>query len=207
MRTVANMQNPKPLIVGIGGAVVGASTEKALQLALRAANSEGAEIKMFGGATLAELPHYLSPTSKTSPAGQELVNAVRMANGLIIASPGYHGSVSGLVKNAIDYLEETAKDDRAYLDGVPVGLISTAFGAQSASYTLATLRSIVHTLHGWPTSIGAALNTSASIFQGTECTDAQASAELSTIGCQVFEFAHMQMNNPLLFRTGLKHKS
>src|SRR3546814_6783254 len=76
----------------------------------------------------------------------DLVAAVRDADGLILASPGYHGSISGLVKNAIDYLEETARDRRVYLHGLPVGLIATAFGWQATGGTLLAMRSIVHAL-------------------------------------------------------------
>ena len=53
---------------------------------------------------------------------------------MIIASPGYRGSTSGLVKSAIDCLEETPKDTRC-IDSVPVGLIVTAYGWQGAGST------------------------------------------------------------------------
>ena len=36
----------------------------------------------------------------------------RGAHALIIGSPGYHGGISGLVKNALDYLEELREDPR-----------------------------------------------------------------------------------------------
>ena len=68
------------------------------------------------------------------------MEAIRAADGVIIASPRNHGSISGLVKNAIDYVEGTAKDQRVYLDGVPVGLFATAYGWQATGSTLAALR-------------------------------------------------------------------
>ena len=34
---------------------------------------------------------------------------MRAASAVIIASPGYHGSISGVVKNALDLLEERMK--------------------------------------------------------------------------------------------------
>ena len=83
-----------------------------------------------------------------------LVGAVRACDGLIIASPGYHGSVSGLVKNALDGLEDLRDDRRPYLHGRAVGLIVTADGAQAGGSTLAALRSVVHALRGWPTPLG-----------------------------------------------------
>jgi FMN reductase len=193
----------KPFIVGIGGtATAGSSTEQALALALAAAEQAGAKVQMFGGELLAAMPHYLTGASTTSAEGQALVAAVRAADGLIIASPGYHGSISGLVKNAIDYLEETAKDKRVYLDGIPVGLIATAYGWQATGSTLATLRSIVHALRGWPTPLGAAINTSGGIFKGGSCTDAGASGQLDLVGKQVVQFARLRISDPSVMETG-----
>ncbi len=76
----------------------------------------------------------------------------------MIASPGYHGGVSGLVKNAIDWVEELRADERPYFDGRPVGLIVVADGWQATITTLSSLRSIVHALRGWPTPLGVAIN-------------------------------------------------
>jgi len=191
------MPDVKPFIVGIGGtAAAASSTEQALALALAAAERAGARVRMFGSDTLAALPHYLTEESRESAEGRELVEAVRAADGVIIASPGYHGSISGLVKNAIDYIEETAKDARVYLDGVPVGLIATAYGWQATGSTLATLRSIVHALRGWPTPLGAAINTSGGIFRDGECSDKGAAAQLDLVGRQVHEFACLRLTNP-----------
>ncbi|MDB5579692.1 MAG: hypothetical protein JWR80_4868 [Bradyrhizobium sp.] len=186
----------KPLIVGIGGTVSpGSSTEAALTHALASVERAGGRIKMFGSAALASLPHYLTNNSDISVAGLELVGAVRQADGLIIASPGYHGSISGLVKNAVDYLEETARDERIYLDGVPVGLIATAYGWQATGSTLATLRSIVHALRGWPTPLGAAINSSGGIFKDGFCSDAGAASNLDLVGRQVYEFARLRIRS------------
>jgi FMN reductase len=44
---------------------------------------------------------------------------VRGADALVFGSPGYHGTLSGLVKNALDYLEELGRDARPYVDGLP----------------------------------------------------------------------------------------
>ena len=196
--------NRKPLIVGIGGtATPGSSTEQALALALVAATSAGADTRMFGGEFLSRLPHFLSPGTEGSPDGAELVDAVRLADGLIIATPGYHGSISGLVKNAIDYLEKTARDPRVYLDGVPVGLIATAYGWQATGSTLATLRSIVHSLRGWPTPLGAGIKTVAGMFEGGSCSDPAAAAQLELVGRQVVQFATMHISDPSTTETGV----
>ncbi|MGE0773792.1 MAG: NADPH-dependent FMN reductase [Sphingomonadaceae bacterium] len=200
---MANPSSKTPFIVGIGGAHnVGSSTEQALIVALKSAESAGARTQLFGGDVLQRLPHYLSPGTAEAKEGQELVAAIRAADGVIIASPGYHGSISGLVKNAIDYLEETSKDARVYLDGVPVGLIATAYGWQATGTTLATLRSIVHALRGWPTPLGAAINSSGGIFKDGVCTDEGACRQLELVGKQVYEFARLRFTDPDVTDTG-----
>jgi FMN reductase len=189
-----------PLIVGIGGTPnPNSSTEQALELALRAAEQANARTRMINGRYLMKLPLYLAEGSPG--AGRDLIEAVREADGLIIASPGYHGSISGAVKNAIDYLEETAKDTRPYVDGLPVGLIVTAFGWQATGSTLATMRSIVHALRGWPTPLGAAINTSRSIFCEGVCSDANAAKQLALVGRQVAGFAALALQDPAIGET------
>ena len=186
----------EPFIVGIGAtAQPDSSTEQALVLALAAAQRAGARTRMFGSAALTALPHYLTPASRKCDRGLELVDQVRAADGLILASPGYHGSVSGLVKNAIDYLEETAKDRRPYLDGIPVGLIVTAYGWQATGSTLAALRSIAHALRGWPTPLGVTINTVGGVFKEGCCADAAVAAQLEIVGQQVSEFARLRMQS------------
>ncbi|MGJ7534860.1 MULTISPECIES: NADPH-dependent FMN reductase [Variovorax] len=180
----------KPFIVGIGGtASKTSSTEQALVLALSAAEAAGGRTQLFGSEDLMALPHYVPGSIERNGDGQALIDAIRAADGLIIASPGYHGTISGLVKNAIDYFEEMAKDGRVYLDGMPVGLIATAYGWQATGGTLGALRSIVHALRGWPTPMGAAINTSEKVFHEGACQNLAAANQLNLVGRQVAEFA------------------
>jgi FMN reductase len=185
-------------VVGLGGtATPKSSTEIALIHALSAAEAAGAEVKLFDGAALSRLPHYLTVPIDSSTDAQALVAAIRAADGVILASPGYHGSISGIVKNAIDYIEETAKDQRVYLEGLPVGLIATAYGWQATGSTLAALRSIVHALRGWPTPMGAAINSSTGVFKDGVCVDAGVGAQLELVGRQVVEFTRMRLGHAL----------
>ncbi|RQR51354.1 NADPH-dependent oxidoreductase [Burkholderia sp. Bp9140] len=179
----------RPLIVGLGGTTTtGSSTERAVKIALSAAEHRGARTQLFDGAMLSQLSHY-SGDAEWQPMAKALVAAVRQADGLILGSPGYHGSISGLIKNALDHLEATARDARPYLDGLPVGLVATAYGWQATGGTLAALRSIVHALRGWPTPFGAAINTSTGMFRGETCTDETVVRQLEMVGYQVVEFA------------------
>jgi FMN reductase len=148
----------RPFIVGIGGTTRDNSgTEQALRTALSAAEALGARTRIFGGAELMRQPIYDPGDEAARETRIEFVEAVRRADGLIIASPGYHGSISGLVKNALDGLEDLRADARPYLDGRAVGAIVLSDGAQAGGSTLAALRSIIHALRGWPTPLGAVL--------------------------------------------------
>jgi len=188
LATTAQAGGRRPFIVGIGGTVKpGSSTEQALEIALRAASERGAEVELFGGAFLAQLPHYGLPEGRTSEAAARLVATMRNADGVIIASPGYHGSISGLMKNAIDYTEDMVNDPRVYFDGLPVGLIATAYGWQATGSTLAALRSIVHALRGWPTPLGAGINCAGGVFKDGACTVDAFTQQLRAVGQQVAE--------------------
>jgi FMN reductase len=181
------------LVVGIGGTTrPGSSTEKALRIALASAAREGAETILLGGADL-DLPLYAPERPDRSEAAKRLVEHVRRADGIVIGSPGYHGTVSGLVKNALDYVEDTAKDERPYFHERAVGCVAIAYGWQAAVSTLGTLRTIVHALRGWPTPMGAAINAATSGFDPSgEPAEEQVRFQLELVGKQVVELARLR---------------
>ena len=110
------MKDWSPLVVGIGGTLRdGSTSERALRLALTEAARLGAKTQIFAGQSL-DLPHY-DAIERTERA-TSLVEALRAADGIIIATPSYHGSISGLVKNAMDYTEDLRADARSYLGGL-----------------------------------------------------------------------------------------
>ncbi len=88
-----------PLLIGIGGTTrPGSSTERALAAALAHARTLGAQTQLFGGAELAALPPFNPEVTTRTPQEVAFVEAVRQADGILLASPGYHGGVSGPVK-------------------------------------------------------------------------------------------------------------
>lgn len=174
-------------VVGIGGSLrLGSQSEHALRIALAGAEAAGARTTAISGSGLM-LPFYDPALVPTPPP--ELVSALRDADGVILVSPGYHGTVSGLVKNALDYIEELRGDRRPYLDGRAVGCVALAHGWQAAVTTLTSLRSIVHALRGWPTPLGAAVNTTEVTFDDEGCSEPHVEKILRTIGEQVVDFA------------------
>ena len=199
MADVQANQEPQPLVVGIGGTIGGvSSTERALRIAMDAARAQGFRTNIFGGADMAKLPLYDPKATERTAEERAFVAAVRGASALIIASPGYHGSISGVVKNALDLLEETARDaDRPYLADMPVGLIATAYGWQATGSTIAALRSIVHALRGWPTPFAAAINSQVVKFDDVGgASDPAVVEQLQLVGRQVARFAPFVPGTP-----------
>jgi FMN reductase len=191
------LSEQQPLVVGIGGTIGGlSSTERSLRIALDAAAGEGFRTRLFGGEAMARLPLYDPRATSRTQDEQAFVAAVREASAVIIASPGYHGSISGVVKNALDLLEETARDARPYLADMPVGLIATAYGWQATGSTIAALRSIVHALRGWPTPFAAAINSQEVKFDDEGgATDPHVVEQLRLVGRQVARFAPLALRS------------
>jgi FMN reductase len=184
-----------PHVVGLGGTVrEGSASETALRTALRAAEDNGARVTCLTAADL-DLPFYDPQATQRSAAARHLVAVLRDADGLIVCSPGYHGALSGLVKNALDYVEDTAADDRAYLTDLPVGCIGVAQGSQAAGAVLADLRSIAHALRAFPTPYGAAVIAGPGALADGQYSDPLVRQRLELVGRQVAEFARMTVRD------------
>jgi FMN reductase len=186
-----NSSVSRPRIVGIGGTTkAGSSTEKAMMACLLAAERLGADIQVIPGAQLAGLPLYAPEETARTPEQQQFVATVRDADGLILATPAYHAGMSGLLKNAIDLLEDLRDERRPYLDGRAVGCIVTAYGWQGAGTTLTSVRTIVHALRGWPTPLGVTLNTALPLFDPAGlCIDERTQTQFEMLAAQVVSFA------------------
>jgi FMN reductase len=181
----------RPRILGLGGTTrEGSTSERALRAALECAQRAGARVDLLLASDL-ELPAYAPERQALEPRADRLLELVRRADGLLLASPGFHGGPSGLIKNALDHLEELRDDARPYLDGRAVGCIVCAAGWQATATTLASLRSTVHALRGWPTPLGVTIN-SALRPDGGDPVEA-ASPQLAMMVEQVMAFAGWQL--------------
>lgn len=187
------MFHPRPYIVGIGGALhLGSTTELAIRHAFAGAD---AELDVFAGADL-DLPLYAAQSPAQTPAVQRLLRALRRADGVVIGSPGYHGGLSGVVKNALDYIEFMRDDERPYLSGRAVGCIANAAGWQGAMSALAATRNIVHALRGWPTPLGVCLAGPQKPFDAQgRCTDTGVNRNLRALAAEVLQFAQWQRHS------------
>lgn len=180
----------QPLIVAVGGALRSqSSTEKALRRVLARAEALGARTQLFAGPDL-DLPLYSPECAERTGRAAALVAALRAADGVVLGSPGYHGGVSGLVKNVLDYAEDLRGDERPYLDGRAVGCIGAGAGWPGATAALTGLRSIVHALRGWNTPLGVAINTAEPVFDADGgCLNPRVAEQLDAMADQIAGFA------------------
>jgi FMN reductase len=182
----------RPHIVGIGGTTrIGSSSETALRCTLGLLAELGATTELIVGPLL-DLPMYDPSDEHRSPSARRLVQSLRRADGIVIATPAYHGGMSGVIKNALDYVEDMRDDHQPYFDGRAVGIVVSAYGAQALGTTLVGVRSIVHALRGWPTPFAATLNGQNRPFENGLPANEEVAAQLETVARQVHGFALAQ---------------
>jgi len=145
-----------PTLILLGGSLREHSRSRTLlRTALAFAKERGIDAELLDLREL-DLPMFLPDrTLEDYPVGKQetiayLLGAYRRAHAMIWASPTYHGTVSGVFKNAIDFAELLADDARPYLRGCAVGII-----AVNDTTTLTAMSHCVHELQAWlaPTQI------------------------------------------------------
>jgi FMN reductase len=184
-------------IVGIGGTLrPNSSSELALKLALAETERLGADVDMIVGRAL-ELPPY-EPTRALAPENAvRLLELLRRADGLIVASAAYHGSIPGFLKNAIDYVEDLRKDPLPYLEGRAVGCIICAHGQQALGSALANMRAIIHTLRGWNTPYAVTISSQNQLVGSQpDLVNEELRQQSRLVASQVVQFATMRINPP-----------
>jgi len=92
-------------LLGVSGSMrEGSHGRRALEVVLRAAAERGADTSILD-LRLANLPLYNPNAEPTDDAGhvRRATEAVGWADAFVLASPDYHGSMSGALKNFLDY--------------------------------------------------------------------------------------------------------
>lgn len=143
-------------VIGLGGSLrPNSSSSRALLIALRFLAAKGhetiplllSELRLPGFETCERLEDY--PESV-----RLLLDSTRTADAVIFSTPVYHGTLSGEIKNAMDFFEYLADDSPPYLTGKVVGLISTSGGTPGIN-AINTMDYVSRALHGWvcPTTV------------------------------------------------------
>lgn len=116
------------------------TTRRALALALEGAAEAGAET---GWVEIAELPWCDGRDGDYGSRVSAFREEIRAADAVIVGSPEYHGSFTGVLKNALDLL--SAED----LGGKLLGLVAVATGDAGAMNTLNHLRHTARWVDAW----------------------------------------------------------
>ncbi len=131
-------------ILGICGSLRAESYNRVLLVEAAAIAPEGVEIEIFEG--LADIPLFNEDVEAEGEpeAVRSLKDAIASADALLIATPEYNYSVSGVLKNAIDWASRPAGESP--LEGKPTALIGASPGmGGSARAQLALRQSFVFT--------------------------------------------------------------
>ena len=90
-------------ILGVSGSMREHSrSRRALDLVLEAARERGAETRLLDLHEI-DLPMYRPNGAKDAASVAGAAEAVNWAGAFVLASPDYHGSMSGAMKNFLDY--------------------------------------------------------------------------------------------------------
>lgn len=104
---------------------------------------EGVEVEVFDG--LADVPFYNEDVDNDHdrPASAErLRSAAEQADGYLLLSPEYNGTIPAVLKNAIDWLSRPSPDE--VLAGKPVAVIGASSGRWGARLAQAALRQVLY---------------------------------------------------------------
>jgi len=187
-----NSQQDKIKIIALCGSLRKNSlTKYALNIALNGAKQMGAETSLI------ELRDYnlvFCHGNEEEEAYPEDVHRLRQevksAHGIILGTPEYHGSYSGVLKNALDLMSFVE------LEGKMIGLIGVSGGSMGAFSALASLRGIGRSLHAWVIPQQVAIPEAYSVFsESGSINDEKVEARLLSIGNQVAKFSFLHHSN------------
>jgi NAD(P)H-dependent FMN reductase len=93
-------------ILGVSGSMrAGAHSARALRAVFEAAEARGAETRLLD-LNAADLPVYRPEETPQTAAVVAARDGVAWADAFVLATPDYHGSMSGALKNFLDYFWE-----------------------------------------------------------------------------------------------------
>ena len=182
-----NEERESVRIVGICGSLrQGSYTRLALEVALRGAAELGAETQLIDLADY-DLVFCGAGDGHAYPEGvHRLRQEVQAAQGILLGTPVYHGSFSGVLKNALDLMGFRE------FEGKMIGLLGVSGGRAGAINVLDNLRAIGRVLHAWVIPEQVSIAEGWRAFDGNaKLRDAELEQRLLELGRQVARFAYL----------------
>jgi chromate reductase, NAD(P)H dehydrogenase (quinone) len=130
-------------VLAISGSLRAASYNTALANAARVLAPDGVEIELFEG--LALIPHYDQDLDQedveTPVAVAELRRRIEDADALLLVTPEYNGSITGVLKNAIDWA--SARHRGSWLRNKTVAVAGATTGQYGAIWAQQDLKRVL----------------------------------------------------------------
>jgi FMN reductase len=175
-------------IAGVCGAMGhGSTTSKALAIALKGAAEYDADTSLLELHAFNLVFAGSMPPDEYPPDVLRLRQAIRESQGIILATPEYHGSLTGALKNMLDLM---SIDD---FETKIVGLVGIAGGHVGAINSLNTMKTICRNLHCWVLPQDVSIANSGNAFdENGAMKDPALEDRLLNLGRQLVKFASMQ---------------
>lgn len=175
-------------VVGICGSLRSRShTRMALEISLEGARDVGAQTELID---LRDY-HLVFSDGKENPASypedvQLLKEKVSAADGIILGTPEYHGSFSGVLKNTLDLMGFEEFESKI------LGLIGVSGGKMGAVNALNGLRVVGRALHAWVLPEQVSIPEAWTLFDSSgRLQEEQLEKRLREVGRQVARFAYL----------------
>jgi NAD(P)H-dependent FMN reductase len=135
-------------VLGVAGSTRRASySTRGLKIALEHARKHGAEVRLLD-LNNTVLPLY-DPSAPASKEVERVTEDLSWADAFVLASPDYHGSMSGALKNFLDYFyEEFAGKVFAYI----------VASHEKGLTVMDQMRTAVRQCYGWSMPYGVSIN-------------------------------------------------
>ena len=135
-------------VLGVAGSIrQGSYSTRSLKIALEYAKKQGAEVRLLDLNTVV-LPLY-DPSAPASKEVEHTTEAIAWADAVILASPDYHGSMSGALKNFLDYFYEE-------FAGKVFGYIVASH--EKGLTVMEQMRTAIRQCYGWSMPYGVSIN-------------------------------------------------
>lgn len=178
-------------VVGLCGSLrKGSTTHAALRIALSGAKNEGAKVELLDLNDYKLIFHgAVNDESEYPPDVVRLKEKVKSAHGILLGTPEYHGSFSGVLKNALDFMWYEEFENKV------VGLIGVSGGRMGAGNALSMLRTVGATLRAFVIPKEVSISIASEAFDADGNTlDPELTTRLRSIGVQVTQFAQLFMS-------------
>lgn len=158
-------------------------TRIALDEALEAAAGAGARTSLVDLRSY-DLPPF-DANNTTAGDAESLRRIIGKADSVLLGTPNYHGSFSGVLKNALDYCK------REEFENTTVGLLEVAAGDLPGS-ALHHLRTVCRVLNAWTLPLEVAIPRSYSIIEDSGIVDGDLAERVYQLGEQLVAYAGVE---------------